>query len=329
MVTKLSVLAVILGAGLVVAPLVAESQQARAVPRIAYLGSSSPSLEPHYVEAFLQKLHDLGYLEGQNVAIEYRWAEGHDDRLPGLAAELVRLNPNVIVTTGTPSAFAAKQATTTIPIVMASAGDPVRSGLVASLAHPGGNVTGFTVLGPELEGKRLELLKRAVPSISRVAVLWNSANPAIQFYYQEAQVAARALRVTLEPVVEVRRAEDLDGGLARIAAARPQALIVLADRFLLAHRARIAEFATARRLPGMYPYRGYVDSGGLMSYAPSDIELFRGAAGYVDKILKGAKPGDLPVQEPPKFEFVVSLRTARILGLTIPPPMLAGAEVVQ
>jgi putative ABC transport system substrate-binding protein len=281
------------------------------------------------VEAFLQKLHDLGYAEGQNVSVEYRWAEGHDDRLAGLAAELVRSHVDVIVTTGTPAAFAAKQATTTIPIVMASAGDPVRSGLVASLARPGGNVTGFTVLGPELEGKRLDLLKQAVPRISRVAVLWNSANPAIRFYYQETLAAARTLRVTLDPVVEVRLAEDLTGGLARIAAARPDALIVLADRFLLAHRARIVEFASARRLPGMYPYRGYVDSGGLMSYAPSDIELFRGAASYVDKILKGAKPANLPVQEPPKFEFVVNLRTARTLGVTIPRTLLAGADVVQ
>jgi putative ABC transport system substrate-binding protein len=281
------------------------------------------------VKAFLQKLHDLGYAEGQNVSVEYRWAEGHDDRLAGLAAELVRSHVDVIVTTGTPAAFAAKQATTTIPIVMASAGDPVRSGLVASLARPGGNVTGFTVLGPELEGKRLDLLKQAVPRISRVAVLWNSANPAIRFYYQETLAAARTLRVTLDPVVEVRLAEDLTGGLARIAAARPDALIVLADRFLLAHRARIVEFASARRLPGMYPYRGYVDSGGLMSYAPSDIELFRGAASYVDKILKGAKPADLPVQEPPKFEFVVNLRTARTLGVTIPRTLLAGADVVQ
>jgi putative ABC transport system substrate-binding protein len=281
------------------------------------------------VKAFLQKLHDLGYAEGQNVSVEYRWAEGHDDRLAGLAAELVRSHVDVIVTTGTPAAFAAKQATTTIPIVMASAGDPVRSGLVASLARPGGNVTGFTVLGPELEGKRLDLLKQAVPRISRVAVLWNSANPAIRFYYQETLAAARTLRVTLDPVVEVRLAEDLTGGLARIAAARPDALIVLADRFLLAHRARIVEFASARRLPGMYPYRGYVDSGGLMSYAPSDIELFRGAASYVDKILKGAKPANLPVQEPPKFEFVVNLRTARTLGVTIPRTLLAGADLIQ
>jgi putative ABC transport system substrate-binding protein len=324
-----SVLTVLLGLSLAVGPLATESPQAAGMPRVGYLGSSSPSLESHYVEAFLQKLHALGYVEGQNVAIEYRWADGHDARLPGLAAELVHLNPDVIVTTGTPSAFAAKQATKAIPIVMASAGDPVRSGLVASLAHPGGNVTGFTVLGPELEGKRLELLKQALPRISRVAVLWNPANPAIKFYYQEAQAAARVLRVTLEPVVEVRRVEDLDGGLARIAAAGPQALIVLADRFLLAHRARIVEFATARRLPGMYAYRGYVDAGGLMSYAPSDIELFRGAAGYVDKILKGAKPEDLPVQEPPKFEFVINLKAARSLGLTIPPALLAGAEVVQ
>jgi putative ABC transport system substrate-binding protein len=320
----------IVATGLLAVPLAAESQQAGvAVPRIGYLGSSSPSLEPHYVEAFRQRLHELGYFEGQNVAIEYRWAEGHDDQLPGLAADLVRLNPNVIVTTGTPSAFAAKQATKTIPIVMASSGDPVRSGLVASLAHPGENVTGFTVLGPELEGKRLELLKEAVPRLSRVAVLWNPANPAIRFYYEAIRAAAGTLHVKLEPVVEVRRVEELETAFSTIARARPQALAVLADRFLLAHRRRIVGFAAARRLPGMYPYREYADAGGLMSYAPSNTELFRGAAGYVDRILKGANPGDLPVQEPTKFDFVINVKTAGVLGLTIPPSMLAGAELVR
>jgi putative ABC transport system substrate-binding protein len=262
------------------------------------------------------------------VTIDYRWAEGHDDRLPGLAAELVRLHPDVLVTTGTPSAFAAKQATTSIPIVMASSGDPVRTGLVQSLARPGGNVTGFTVLGPELEGKRLELLTQAVPRLSRVAVLWNPANPAIRFYYEAIRAAAGPLHVKLEPVVEVRREDEFEAAFSTVTRVRPQALAVLADRFLLAHRRRIVEFAAARRLPGMYPYREYVDVGGLMSYAPSNVELFRGAAGYVDKILKGAHPSDLPVQEPTKFDFVINVKTARVLGLAIPPSMLAGAELV-
>jgi putative ABC transport system substrate-binding protein len=274
---------------------------------IGYLGSSAPDVEPHYVAAFRDELRRLGHVEGQHVAITYRWAEGHDDRLPRLASELVRLKPAVIVTTGTPGAFAAKRATQTIPIVMASAGDPVRSGLVASLARPGGNVTGMTVLGPELEGKRLGMLKYAVPRISRVAVVWNSANPAIKFYFEETERAAAALKIALDPVVVVRRPDDFEGAFATIARRRPDALVVLADRFLLAHRARIVEFATAGRLPGMYAYREYVDAGGLMSYAPSNIELFRSAAGYVDQILKGAKPQDLPVQEPRKFEMVINL----------------------
>jgi putative ABC transport system substrate-binding protein len=323
------VLAVILTLGFIAAPLVAEGQKPTRVLRIGYLGISSPSLEPHYVEAFRQQLRDLGYIEGQHIALEYRWAEGRDDRLPALAAELVRLDPVVIVTTGTPGTRAAMQATKTTPIVMASSADPVRGGLVASLARPGGNVTGFTILTPELEGKRLELLKRVVPRLSRVAVLWNPANPAIPFYYEATQVAGRALHVTLEPVVEVRRIEELENAFSTIASVRPDARAVLADRFLLAHRRRIVDFAAARRLPGMYPYREYVDAGGLMSYAPSNIELFRGAATYVDKILKGAKPGDLPVQEPTKFELVINLKTARVLGLTIPQSMLAGAELVQ
>jgi putative ABC transport system substrate-binding protein len=297
------------------------------MPRIGYLGSSSPSLEPHWVEAFRQKLHDLGYIEGQNVAIEYRWAEGQDDRLPDLAADLVRLKVDVIVTTGTPGTLAAKQATKTTPIVMASSGDPVQAGLVASLARPGGNVTGFSILG-ELEVKRLELLREAVPKLSRVAVLWNPANPAIMPFYQQTQVAARALHVTLQPVVEVRRVADFEKAFSTIASARPPALMVLVDRLLLAHRTRIVAFAASRRLPGMYGYREYVEAGGLMSYAPSNIDLFRGAAIYVDKILKGTKPADLPVQQPTRFELVVNLKTAKALGLTIPQSVLIRADQV-
>ena len=299
-------------------PLAARAQQVGKMPKIGYLGVSSPSLEPHYVEAFRQKLRELGHVEGKNIAIEYRWAEGQDDRLPNLASELVRLKPDVIVTTGTPGAVAAMQATKTIPIVMASSADPVGSGLVASLARPGGNVTGFTILGPELEGKRLELLKQAVPGLSRLAVLWNPSNPGIVSYFETVKNAGRALQISLGPVVEVRRSDELDSAFTAIASARPHALVVIADRFLLSHRKQIVEFAAVKRLPTMYPYREYVDAGELMSYAPSNIELFLGTAIYVDKILKGAKPGDLPIQEPTKFELVINLKTAKALGLDVP-----------
>ena len=299
-------------------PLAARAQQVGKMPQIGYLGVSSPSLEPHYVEAFRQKLRELGHVEGKNIAIEYRWAEGQDDRLPNLASELVRLKPDVIVTTGTPGAVAAMQATKTIPIVMASSADPVGSGLVASLARPGGNVTGFTILGPELEGKRLELLKQAVPGLSRLAVLWNPSNPGIVSYFETVKNAGRALQISLGPVVEVRRSDELDNAFTAIASARPHALVVIADRFLLSHRKQIVEFAAVKRLPTMYPYREYVDAGGLISYAPSNIELFLGTAIYVDKILKGAKPGDLPIQEPTKFELVINLKTAKALGLDVP-----------
>ena len=312
--------------GAAVWPLAARAQQMGKVPRIGYLGSSSPSLEPHFVEAFRQKLRELGHIEGENIAIEYRWAEGQDGRLPDLAAELVRLQPNVIVTTGTPGALAAMQATKTIPIVMASSGDPVGAGLVTSLARPGGHVTGFTIVGPQIEGKRLDLLKEAVPELSRVAVLWNPSYPASVSYFNTIENAGRTLRISLDPVAEVRRADELDNAFFAIASARPRALLVVADRFLLAHRKRIVEFAVAKRLPGMFPYREYVEAGGLMSYAPSNIELFRGAATYVDKILKGAKPGDLPVQEPTKLELIVNLKTSKAIGLTVPESFLLRAD---
>jgi ABC-type uncharacterized transport system substrate-binding protein len=309
-------------------PLSARAQQGGRMRRIGYLGISSPSLEPHYVEAFRQRLRELGHVEGENIVIEYRWAEGADARLPNLATELVQSKPDVIVTTGTPGALAAMQATQTIPIVMASSADPVGSGLVARLARPQGNVTGFTILGPELEGKRLELLKQAVPGLARLAVLWNPSNPGIVSYFETVKNAGRTLLISLDPVVEVRRTDELDHAFTAIAGAHPYALTVIADRFLLAHRKQIVEFAAANKLPSMYPYREYVDAGGLMSYAPSNIELFRGTATYVDKILKGANPGDLPIQEPTKFELVINLKTARALGLTIPPIMLATADEV-
>jgi ABC-type uncharacterized transport system substrate-binding protein len=308
-------------------PLTASAQQTGKVSRIGFLGTSSPSLERHLVDAFRQTLRELGHVEGENIAIEYRWAEGQDDRLPSLAAELVHVRPDVIVTTGTPGTLAAKQATNTIPMVFASSADPVDAGLVASIARPGGNVTGFTIMG-ELEGKRLEILKEAVPGLSRVAVLWNSANPGVVPFLQQTRAAANALGVTLQIVVGVRRADDFKDAFSTIANERPHAMIVLADRVLLAHRMQIVNFAAISQLPGMYPYREYVDAGGLMSYAPSNIDLFRRTAIYVDKILKGTKPADLPVQEPTKFELVINLKTAKALGVDVPALLLARADEV-
>ena len=229
--------------------------------RIGFLGTSSLSLERHLVDAFRQKLRELGDVEGDKIEIEFRWADGRDSRLPGLAAELVRLKPDVIVTTGTPGTLAAKRATSTVPIVFASSGNPVAAGLVASFSRPGGNVTGFTISGPELEGKRVLLLKEVVPRLARVAVLWNSANPAILDFYQQTRAAGAALGFALEPIVEVSHIDDFKSAFATIASAKPDAMIVLADRFLLAHRSEIVDFAATNRLPAVYAYRGYVDAG--------------------------------------------------------------------
>jgi ABC-type uncharacterized transport system substrate-binding protein len=245
-----------------------------------------------------------------------------------LAVELVRLKPDVIVTTGTPGTLAAKKVTSTIPIVFASSGNPVQGGLVASFSRPGGNVTGFTISGPELEGKRVQLLKEAVSGLSRVAVLWNSANPALFDFYQQTRAAAAALGLTLQPVAEVHQVEDFKDAFAAIAGAQPHAMIVMVDRFLLAHRVQIVNFAATNRLPGTYGYRAYVEAGGLMSYAPSDIDQFRRTAVTVDKILRGAKPADLPVEEPTRFELVINLKAAKALGLTIATALLARADEV-
>ncbi len=311
---------------LLAAPLAAAAQPATRVPRVGYLGNSSPSLEADVVDAFRQGLRGLGYVEGQNIVIEYRWAEGNIERFPRFAAELVELRVDVIVTAGTPGTLAAKQATKTIPIVMAVAADAVGAGLVASLAQPGGNVTGSNTILHELEPKRLELLKEVVPRLSRVAILWNPGNPATALGFKETQTAASVLRVTLEPVVEIRRAGDFGNAFAMIARARPEALHVIADRFLLAHRKRIVEFTARHRLPATYPYREFVAEGGLMSYSPSFPALFRHAATLVDKILRGAKPADLPVEQPTKFDLVINIKTAKSLGLTIPLSVLARAD---
>ncbi len=260
--------------------------------------------------------------------IEYRYAEGKPERLPALAAELVRLNVDLILTSGDQGVRAAKQASQTIPIVVALVGDLVGPGYVASLARPGGNITGQTTLVSELSAKRLELLKTAFPKVSRVAILWNPTNADNVVAFKETEVAARALRIQLVPL-DVRRADDFEGAFLAALRARAEALIVgSGDALLLTHRARIADFAAKNRLPTMYGNQDYMDAGGLMFYGPNVADMYRRAATYVDKILKGAKPGDLPVEQPTKFEFVINLKTAKALGLTIPPPILSRADRV-
>ena len=319
-------LIVALAVGIVAAPLAAEAQQAGRTVTIGYLGNSSPSLESNLLEAFREGLRQLGYVEGRNLIIKYEWAEGQQERHPVLARELVRLKPDVILTTGTPGALAAKQATQSIPIV-AIAGDLVEAGLVSSLAKPGGNVTGLSVLQPELEGKRLELLKEVVPKLSRVAVLLNPANPFTTIAWKATQPAAKALSVELQRV-EARGANDLDRALARIKAARPDGLVVIADRFLLAYRASIVQFVVKNRLPSMFSFREFAEEGGLMAYAPDFADSYRRAATFVDKILKGAKPADLPVEQPTRFELVINMKAAKALGLTIPQTILLRADHV-
>jgi putative ABC transport system substrate-binding protein len=320
-------LIVTLALAILLAPVVADAQPSARVPRIGYLGNSSPSLEPDLVEAFRQGLRELGYIEGQTIVIEYRWAEGEYDRFPDLVADLIRLKVDVIVTAGTPGTLAAKQATKTIPIVMAVAGDAVGAGLVASLARPGGNVTGLTTIVQDLEGKRLELLKEVVPGLSRVGVLWNPVNPVNPIIFKQTQIAAQTLGLTVQ-TLDVRGVEEFEDAFAILARERPDALIMITDRFLLTHRKRIVEFMAQHRLPTMYPYRELVVEGGLLSYAPSYTDSFRRAATFVDKILKGTKPADLPIQQPTKFELVINLKTAKALGLTIPPSLLARADEV-
>ena len=315
--------------GLLGMPLAAHAQQAGRTVTIGYLGNSSPALESHLVEAFREGLRQLGYVEGRNLILKFEWAEGQQERHPALARALVRLTPDVILTAGTPGTLAAKQATQSIPIVTAIAGDAVATGLVASLARPGGNVTGLSTLAPELDGKRLDLLKEAVPKLSRVAVLRNPANPFTTVAWKAMQPAAKALGVKLQPV-EASSPNDLDRALARIKAAPPDGLVLIVDRFLASYRASIVQFVVKNRLPGMFPYPEFAQEGGLMAYGPDYADLFRRTATFVDKILKGAKPGELPIEQPTKFELVVNLKTAKALGLTIPQSVLIRAdEVIQ
>ena len=314
---------------LLVAPLAVEAQQTAKVVRIGYLAANLAA-NRHMQEAFRQGLRDLGYVESRNVVIEYRSAEGKLERLTALAAELVALKVDVILAGATPAALAAKQATRTLPIVFAAAGDPVGSGLVTSLARPGGNVTGSSLLAPELVGKCLEQLKQAVPGVSRVAVLWQpGAFPERleQDILKGAEVAARALGVRPQ-FVEAREPADFDRAFSDMTRARAGALTVLASTMLTNERRRLVDLAAKNRLPAVYPWREAVDAGGLMSYGANIPDLFRRAATYVDKIFRGAKPGDLPIEQPTKFELVINLKTAKALGLTIPPSVLARADEV-
>jgi putative ABC transport system substrate-binding protein len=317
----------VIAGGLLAAPLAAEAQQAAKVPRIGFLGNSTAALEANLVGPFREGLRELGYVEGRNILIEYRWAEGKYERFPALIAELIVLKVEVIVTAGTPASLAVKKATTSIPLVMVAVGDPIGAGLVASLARPGGSITGLTSIAAELEGKRLELLRAVIPKLSHITVLWNPASLFSVAAEKEVQAAAQVLRIRVQSL-GVRAAEEFDNAFAAILRERPGALLVLADRLFLHNRARIVDFGAKHRLPGMYPYRELVEVGGLMSFGPSYAGMHRRAATYVDKILKGAKPADLPVEQPTTFELIINVKTAKALGLTIPPSLLQRADEV-
>ncbi|MBI4489436.1 MAG: ABC transporter substrate-binding protein [Deltaproteobacteria bacterium] len=305
----------------------AQAQQPKKVTRIGFLATVSPSTISDRVEAFRRGLRELGYVEGKNIVIEWRYAEGKADRLPGLAAELVRLKVDLIVTAGSPVTRSAKEATSTIPIVMGLDPDPVGSGFVASLARPGGNITGLATLAPEISGKQLELLKEIVPKLSRVAVLGTSTRPGNAQSLRETELAAAAFGVRLQ-YLDVLSSKDIGTAFRAASKERAEAVLVLAGPVLISHRTQITDLAVKSRLPAIYERAEFMDAGGLMVYGASITEMFRRAATYVDKILKGAKPADLPVEQPTKFEFIINLKAAKQIGLTIPPNVLARADKV-
>jgi putative ABC transport system substrate-binding protein len=306
-------------------PLAAHAQQPTKLPTIGFLGTTTPLAWSNYVPAFVQRLRELGWVEGRTVAIEYRWAEGRNDRFGEIAAEFARLKVDVIVTSGG-AGVAAKQATSTIPIVLALANDPVGSGLAASLARPGGNVTGLSLLAPDLAGKRLENLRQVLPDVRRLAILGNAGYPAAVVEMVDLQATARKLG--LEAMIpEVRRAEDMAPTIEQLRG-RVDALYVCADPLISTNHIRLNALALAAQLPTMHGAKYYVEGGGLMSYGPNYGDMFRRAGDYVDKILRGTKPGDIPIEQPTKFELVVSLKTAKALGITVPPSMLATADEV-
>src|SRR5437870_5294402 len=304
----------------------AEAQQAKKIFSIGFLVPGTHSSYSARIEAFRQGLRELGYAEGQNISIEYRYADGKFDRLPDLASELVRLKVNAIVTGDTPAVQAAKNATSTIPIVMGNVADPVTVGLVASLARPGGNITGLSTLAPDLDGKRLELLKEILPKLARVGFIWDPTNSAMRLRFKEVQGAAQVLEITLQSL-EVRNPQELESAFEAVIRERPSALMV-PNTIVIAHGKQIVDFASKNRLPLIYDTREFAETSGLMSYGPSFPDLWRRAAIYLDKILKGTKPADLPVEQPTKFELVINLKTAKQIGLTIPQSVLYRADKV-
>jgi len=305
----------------------AEAQQTGKVPRIGFLDPTSSAVSKARIKAFREGLHKLGYTEGKNIAIEYRFADGKSDRLNEHAHELVRLNVDIIVTRAIPGAVAAHQATIKTPIVFVGVADAVAAGLVVSLARPGGNITGLTSLAPELSGKRLEVLRESFPKLSRIMVVRNPSNAGDPILWKETEEAAQVLGLRLQPL-EVRSARDFENAFESATQANGQALLTLPDPLIQSHRKEIVDFAAKSRLPGIYPDPEYVEAGGLMSYAANPLEFYARAASYVDRILKGAKAGELPIEQPTKFDLVINLRAAKQIGLTIPPNVLARADRV-
>jgi putative ABC transport system substrate-binding protein len=312
--------------GAVAWPLAARAQQQGKLPTIGFLGQSTRSAGSEWVAAFVQRLRELGWIEGRTVAIEYRWAEGRDERFAEIAAEFVRLNVDIIVTSGTPQVLAAKQATSVIPIVFATAGDPVANNLVASLARPGGNVTGLSNQMTDIAGKKLELLREVVHGLGRLAIIGNVGNPAVVREMDEVQAAAATLGLEVH-TLEIRQAQDITPAFEALKG-RADALYVCIDALATTNRIRINTSALGARLPTMHGSRDYVEAGGLISYGPNTPDRFRRAADYVDKILRGAKPGDIPVEQPTKFDLVVNLTTAKALGIEMPASVLARADEV-
>jgi ABC-type uncharacterized transport system substrate-binding protein len=312
--------------GAVAWPLAARAQQTGKLPTVGYMGATTPSAQSQWTAAFIQRVRELGWIEGRTIAVEYRWTEGRTERAAELAAEFVQRKVDVIVTSGTGMVLAAKQATSVIPIVFAATGDPVGTGLITSLARPGGNVTGLSNQVPDLVGKRLELLREVVPSLGRMALLANVGNPVVILEIDQIQASARTIALEVIPL-EIRRGEDIVPAFEALKD-RAEALYVVIDPLTNTHRVRINTLALAERLPTMYAIREGVEAGGLMSYGPNIPDLFRRAADYVDKILRGTKPGDIPVEQPTKFDLVVNLTTAKVLGLTVPPTLLARADEV-
>jgi len=310
---------------LALVPCTARSQERAKVPRVGFMGNSTATLEANLIKPFRDGFRELGYEEGRNIEIEFRWAEGNYARFPELIAELLAKKVDVIVTAGTPATLAVKKATSTVPLVMIAVGDPVGTKIVPSLARPGGNVTGLSSRAPDLEGKRLQLLREVIPHLSRVAFFLNPANAFHTVSMRQALAAAKALKIELRPY-EVRKTEDLEAAFASIIKERPDGLLILADRVFLHNRKRLMDFATQQKIPSVNAYRELVQAGGLMSYGPSYEDMHRRAAIYVDKILKGAKPSDLPIELPTKFNLFINTKTASALGLELPPMLISRAD---